>query len=88
VFVEWAIAVVSRLFWSQLGRWLTLYLLAKPLFCLPLAKKTLISTVAAIIDGTGPEPMLIPAIEPAPAGVLRSRTRTQSYIDPRARQKV
>jgi hypothetical protein len=39
-----AIAVVLRLFWSELGRWLTLHLVTKPKFCLPLAKMILIST--------------------------------------------
>jgi hypothetical protein len=70
-----AIAVVLRLFWSELGRWLTLHLVTKPKFCLPLAKMILISTwflygcfpfrVAAIVDGTAPGSMLIPAIDPA-----------------------
>jgi hypothetical protein len=63
-----------------LGSWLTLCLVTKPFFCLPLAKMTLTSTVAGIIDGTAPEPMLIPAIEPTPAGVLRSPTHTKRSL--------
>jgi hypothetical protein len=75
-----AIALVSQLFWSELGRRLTLYLVTKPMFCLPLAKMILISSLEAIVDGTTPEPMLIPAIEPAPAGGLRSPTHTSRTL--------
>ena len=45
----------------------------------------LISRLEAIVNGTTPDAMLIPAIE-LPRGVLRSPTHTQSYIDPRAHQ--